>query len=42
MTERSTIRQDAYTIINGAIEAVLPEVAVKKQLKLKPPNHSGD
>lgn len=33
MTEMNTIRQDAYTIINQAIEAVLPEVAVKKQLQ---------
>jgi hydroxypyruvate reductase len=36
----TTIKQDAYTIIQQAIEAVLPEAAVKKQLEtLTPPGN---
>ncbi len=34
MSEIRTIRQDAHTIINGAIKAVLPEIAVRKQLQM--------
>lgn len=33
MSEIRIIRQDAHTIINGAMKAVLPEVAVRKQLQ---------
>lgn len=33
MAEINTLRQDAFTIVNQVIEAVLPEVAVKKQLQ---------